>query len=93
MRRLRPVPDLRVGDAETAEYLNHLNRKLLTRLQAGGEAYLSKAVIAGKFALRVCIVNFRSSMEDIEALLPLLVKLGRELDESLRPQDLRTVAD
>jgi glutamate/tyrosine decarboxylase-like PLP-dependent enzyme len=82
----RFVPqDLREGEAESAEYLNDLNRELLTRLQAGGEAYVSNAVIGGKFALRVCIVNFRTSSEDIEALLPLVVRLGREVDGVLRP--------
>ena len=43
-------------------YLNDLNRELLTRLQQGGEAYLSNAVIGGKYALRACIVNFRTTL-------------------------------
>jgi glutamate/tyrosine decarboxylase-like PLP-dependent enzyme len=73
------------GDAEAADYLNKLNLDLLTRLQNSGEAYLSNAVIHGKFALRVCIVNFRTSLADIEALLPIVVGMGNELDASLRP--------
>ena len=73
------------GDAEAADYLNKLNLDLLTRLQNSSEAYLSNAVIHGKFALRVCIVNFRTSLADIEALLPIVVGMGNELDASLRP--------
>ena len=38
-------------------YLNQLNREVLTRLEKGGEAFLSNAVIDGKFVLRMCIVN------------------------------------
>jgi aromatic-L-amino-acid decarboxylase len=67
-----------------------LNRELLTRLQNSGEAYLSNAVIHGKFALRACIVNFRTSLEDLDALLPLIVRLGKEVDSALRPLGLRS---
>ena len=78
-------PDLVGGDASVEEYLDRLNRELLTRLQASGDAYLSNAVINGKYALRACIVNFRTSLADIEALLPLVVRMGKELDVALRP--------
>ena len=81
----RFVPkDIEVGDEKGAAYLDKLNLELLTRLQRGGEAYLSNAVIHGKFALRACIVNFRTSFADVEALLPIVVRLGRELDAELR---------
>ena len=70
-------------------YLDDLNRELLTRIQNSGEAYLSNAVINAKFALRVCIVNFRTSLADIEALLPLVVRIGQEADLELRPASLR----
>ncbi len=70
-------------------YLDELNRELLTRLQSTGEVYLSNAVIRRKFALRVCMVNFRTSLADVEALLPLVVRLGNELDSTLRPGTLR----
>jgi aromatic-L-amino-acid decarboxylase len=86
----RFVPtDLHFGGEEAENYLNELNRELLTRLQSTGEVYLSNAVIHRKFALRVCIVNFRTSLADVEALLPLVVRLGTELDSTLRPAALR----
>jgi glutamate/tyrosine decarboxylase-like PLP-dependent enzyme len=85
----RYVPtDLVSGDEKVGQYLDELNRELLTRLQNGGEAYISNAVIHGKFALRVCIVNFRTSLADVEALLPLVVRLGGELDLKMRPKGL-----
>jgi aromatic-L-amino-acid/L-tryptophan decarboxylase len=86
----RYVPtDLDPGDEEVAHYLDDLNRELLTRLQNSGEAYLSNAVIKGKFALRVCIVNFRTSLADVEALPPLVVRIGQEVDLEMRPAALR----
>lgn len=76
--------ELRDGSVGQGEYLNELNRELLTRLQGSGEAYLSNAVVDGRFALRACVVNFRTSLADVEALLPLVVRLGREVDVELR---------
>ncbi len=79
-------PELKAGGEKFDRYLNELNEALLTQLQNGGEAYLSNAVIQGKFALRACIVNFRTSIEDVEALLPIVVRIGDELDARMRPQ-------
>jgi glutamate/tyrosine decarboxylase-like PLP-dependent enzyme len=86
----RFVPrDLNVGSEEIERYLDQLNCELLTRLQNSGEAYLSNAVVHGRFLLRACIVNFRSSSADVEQLLPLVVRMGKELDPALRPETLR----
>ena len=76
------------GDVNAAAYLDKLNLELLTRLQASGEAYLSNAVVHGKFALRACIVNFRTSRTDVEALLPIVVRMGGDVDLALRPGTL-----
>ena len=81
-------PDLDRTNRNVAGYLNDLNRELLTRLQQGGEAYLSNAIIDGKYALRACIVNFRTTLPDIEALLPLVIRLGKQADAAIRPANL-----
>jgi aromatic-L-amino-acid/L-tryptophan decarboxylase len=86
----RFVPrDLDPGDEGTEGYLDQVNCELLTRLQNSGEVYLSNAIIHGKFALRACIVNFRTELADVESLLPLVVRVGKELDSVLRPEALR----
>jgi aromatic-L-amino-acid decarboxylase len=82
----RYVPlDLK-GSADAEPYLNQLNSELLTRLQVGGEVFLSNATLRGKFALRTCIVNFRTSIDDIGALPELVIRLGATIDSSLRPR-------
>jgi glutamate/tyrosine decarboxylase-like PLP-dependent enzyme len=78
-------PDLRSRAAEVIDYLNQLNRAVLTRLQTGGEAFLSNAVVDGVFLLRACIVNFRTTEADIAALPDLVVRLGAAIDADLRP--------
>jgi len=73
-------PELRagLGSEPTEAYLNHLNQLLLENLENSGEAFCSNAVIDGKYALRFCIVNFRTSTGDIEAMPELVARLGRQ---------------
>lgn len=52
--------------------LNRFNEKLMYRAQRGGNAYVSNAVLRGQFALRVCIVNFRTTIEDLDMTLDIL---------------------
>jgi aromatic-L-amino-acid/L-tryptophan decarboxylase len=54
------------------------------------EAFLTNAVIEGTFVLRACIVNFRTSLADVQALPDIVARFGAEADAALRPQALRT---
>ena len=65
--------------ALVGENLNELNTAILTQLQEGGEAFVSNAIINGKYVLRACFVNFRSTIKDVEELVEIVVKLGRNL--------------
>ena len=83
---LRYVPqELRasLGSEQTEDYLNQLNQRLLADIEKSGEAFVSNAVIAGKYALRFCIVNFRASAGDIQAMPQLVVHLGRQIHAEL----------
>ena len=82
----RYVPERLRGNRTEAdnEYLNTLNTALLDRIQRSGEAFVSNAVIRGQFALRACIVNFRTSEVDVDALPEIVVRLGAEVDAGLR---------
>ncbi|MCH8019247.1 aminotransferase class V-fold PLP-dependent enzyme [candidate division KSB1 bacterium] len=81
----RYVPEaLKQGHEERETYLNQLNTEILTRLQEGGEAFVSNAMIAGKYVLRACIVNFRTNLKDIEALPEIVIRIGRKVDAELQ---------
>lgn len=69
-------------------YLNELNQQILTSLQKEGEIFVSNAIIDGKYTLRACIVNFRTSLPDIEAVPGIVVRTGQRLDRELRPTRL-----
>ncbi len=86
----RYVPhDLEKGDSQVESYLNQLNSELVDRLQRDGEVFLSNAVIRGVFVLRACIVNFRTSLVDIEALPDIVTRVGKEVDADIRPETLK----
>ena len=75
--RLRDVPD-------TDDYLNALNERIMFELQLGGRVFPSNAVIDGRFALRSCIVNFRTEADTMDELVAETVRLGHRLDDELR---------
>ena len=68
---------------EGQEYLNKLNEGLLNKLQEAGEVFLSNAVVAEKYCLRACVVNFRTSKKDIREVIEIIVREGRKMHESL----------
>ena len=81
---LRYVPIGLTQDEEKKEtYLNTLNEKLLNELQQGGEVFLSNAVVADKYCLRCCIVNFRTSIKDILEMVDIIVRVGRKMHQTL----------
>jgi glutamate/tyrosine decarboxylase-like PLP-dependent enzyme len=68
--RLGPVPLSIVCFRYTrGEDLNARNRQLMLDVQLGGRAYLSNAMIGDAFALRACIVNHRTTEDDLRVLL------------------------
>jgi len=86
-------PDLSrtTGSAETEEYLNRLNKEILSRVETSGEAFLSNNVVDDRFELRACIVNFRTSLEDVEALPEFIVRIGRAIDATHLQTNSRVV--
>jgi len=85
----RFVPlDLAAGGQSAETYLNELNREILNRIQSGGEVYVSNALLGDTFVLRACIVNFRTRLADMDALVEVVVQTGRSADARMRPQQL-----
>jgi len=59
--------------------LNALNRAIIYRIVEEGSAFVYPTVLNGKTSIRVCIVNFRTGEEDVEALLDDVERVGGEL--------------
>lgn len=75
--------------AEADEYVSRLNDRLMTTIQHDGRAFCSNALLDGRWALRACIVNYRTEAEDVDELLEAAVELGRRLDREIRPPSFR----
>ncbi len=57
--------------------LNELNERIVPAVQRGGQAYISNATLRGRFALRACIVNFRTTRHDIDLTLDIIRAAAR----------------
>lgn len=60
--------------------LNELNQAIVDSLQKGGEAFLSNAIVQDRYCLRGCVVNFRTTRKDMEEIVAIVVRTGRELN-------------
>lgn len=61
------------------EDLDALNRSILNRVVRRGHVYISNALIHNKFALRACIVNHRSTEDDVRSVLSEVLASAEEL--------------
>lgn len=66
--RYMPRHGLPEAPDQRETYLNDLNAAILTRVQFGGEAHISNAIDNGRFLLRACITNFRTTEDDVRML-------------------------
>jgi len=57
--------------------LNGINAAILKEVVEAGRVYLSNATIRGKFCLRACIVNHRTKPDDVDAVVPEVLKAAR----------------
>ncbi|MCP3141105.1 pyridoxal phosphate-dependent decarboxylase family protein [Pyxidicoccus xibeiensis] len=67
-----------VGTLAEAER-DAFNAKLLARINARGRVYISNATIHGRFALRACFVNHRTTPEDVDTVVAEVLAAAAEL--------------
>jgi glutamate/tyrosine decarboxylase-like PLP-dependent enzyme len=67
---------------ESPEAIDAFNERLLVALQQDGSSYLSNATLWGRFALRGCVLNYRTTMRDMEILLDDLRRVAKSLPAS-----------
>lgn len=68
-------------DPAAQKTLDEVNSRLMHAVQRGGEAYLSNATVNGKFALRACITNFRTTRADIDLTLDIIRNAAATLED------------
>jgi aromatic-L-amino-acid decarboxylase len=78
---------------ESSQAIDAFNERLLVALQRDGSSYLSNATLGGRFALRGCVLNYRTTLRDMEILLDDLRRVARSLPafaEAQNESDLTT---
>ena len=68
--------------SESDETIDAFNERLLVALQRDGSSYLSNATLGGRFALRGCVLNYRTTLRDMKILLDDLRRVARSLPTS-----------
>jgi glutamate/tyrosine decarboxylase-like PLP-dependent enzyme len=63
---------------QSPKAIDAFNERLLVALQRDGSSYLSNAMLDGRYALRGCVLNYRTSLRDMEILLEDLRRVGGE---------------
>ena len=61
--------------------VNAFNRTLVDRTHRDGRMFVSGTTLDGRFVLRGCVTNFRSTLADAEICVETIVELGRRLEE------------
>ncbi len=56
--------------------LDRINQELLLRLQAEGRVFVSNVKVRGRFALRACIINYRTTEADLALLIERTLACG-----------------
>jgi glutamate/tyrosine decarboxylase-like PLP-dependent enzyme len=59
--------------------IDAFNERLLVALQRDGSSYLSNTTLGGRFALRGCVLNYRTTLCDMEILLDDLRRVAKSL--------------
>lgn len=85
---LRYIPPGYRNIENSEAYLNRLNEALLNELQQRGEVFLSNAMVMNKYCLRGCIVNFRTSKEDIAGIIEIIAREGKRMHYKLQEKSI-----
>jgi aromatic-L-amino-acid decarboxylase len=75
----------RVGEGLSAEEEGRLNMRLLERVNASGEAFLSHTVLGGRVAIRLAIGNLRTEEGHVRRAWDLLRVMAGEAEGSATP--------
>ena len=65
--------------------VNALNQSILDRIVKRGCVYISNAIIGNAFALRACIVNHRSTEDDVRSVVSEVLAAAEEISAQNRP--------
>lgn len=63
---------------EDGERLDALNERVNARVNEGGRFFISSTRLGGRYSLRICVLGFRTTIQDIERLVSEIRRYGAE---------------
>jgi glutamate/tyrosine decarboxylase-like PLP-dependent enzyme len=63
---------------DDGDEIDRVNRTIIETVVAGGQCYMSPTTLDGRYSLRACIVNFRTTTADVDFLVDEVLRIGRE---------------
>lgn len=94
-RRIEALPDLELcsrgqlsivcfrcrptAAGETQQVLDALNKEVMERMQSEGVAFITNAVLGGRFVLRACILHYGTTEEHIDIMLDAVRRLASDV--------------
>ena len=86
LRNLEAIKQLlTVSPGSTILLRGHVDNSMVEEFRKrGGEAFVSNAVVHGRYVLRACIVNFHTTLADVEAVPVIAARIGADVDRQLR---------
>jgi aromatic-L-amino-acid decarboxylase len=66
------------------EQVSTLNKRIMETVQSSGEAFITNAVLRGRFVLRACVLNYLTKETDLSLLIETVRRVGAQLSESAR---------
>ncbi len=58
------------------EDVDLLNKRIVEEIQSGGEAFITGAVLHGRQVLRACIIHYKTTEQDLQALVDIVKRTG-----------------
>ena len=88
---LLPLPTSRLGGPDAESRLDALNVEVLRGLRRRGRSLPSSTRVDGRFAIRACFINPRTTLAEAEVLVEEVLAVGREVlpPRVLAPADRR----
>jgi aromatic-L-amino-acid decarboxylase len=68
---------------DRVEEVDTFNRRILADVQLAGRAFLSSTVLGERFWLRACVVNPRSTLSDIDALIDEVLDAAQRISRNV----------
>ena len=86
--RFNPEKAMKIKNENKELYLDKLNRLIIKSIRENREFLISGTMLNGRYVLRACIVNYRTTKQDVKYIIQALREIGKKNDALLKSKDI-----